>query len=146
MAMITLSAADARRLGVAPAGFAKAQKFNATRTQVDGVWYDSAREARRGAALRVLERAGVIRDLERQIEYPILVAVFAPDGEVIGLAHIASWFADFRYRTAAGVSVVEDTKGTRETKGKGKRGTKTRMYLLKKKAVEAQYGIRIVES
>lgn len=101
----------------------KANKYGAKRTQVDGIWFDSAAEARRWSVLNLEERAGLITSLERQVPYDITI-----NGE-----HIAKWIADFRY-TRDGVTVCEDVKGVR-----------TPVYRLKAKLVQAIHGIRITE-
>jgi hypothetical protein len=93
---------------------------------VAGQVFDSRREAARFRDLQLLERAGQIRALERQPAYPITVA-----GQ-----RIAVYRADFRYVDCqTGEVVTEDTKGVR-----------TQIYRLKKKLVEAQYRIRILET
>lgn len=42
-------------------------KFRAIATTVDGIRFDSLKEARRWGELRLLERAGQIRNLKRQV-------------------------------------------------------------------------------
>lgn len=110
-------------------------KYGNETTVVAGQGFDSRREARRYQDLRLLERAGEITELERQPQFPIKVPVLDPDGSIRRLLVVAIYIADFRYhdRRAQAV-VVEDAKGVR-----------TPVYRLKKKLVEAQYGIRIVE-
>lgn len=93
-------------------------------TAVDGIRFRSAAEARRYQHLRLLERVGEVIDLELQPVYVIRV------NDTI----ICRYYADFRYRNVQGETVVEDVKGMR-----------TALYKLKKKLVEAQYGIRITE-
>lgn len=100
-------------------------KYAAVPTIVDGIRFASQREARRYRELTILARAGVIRDLERQPEYPL----------VVNGVRVARYLADFRYvETSDGRSVVEDVKGVR-----------TPVYTLKKKLVAALYGVAIVE-
>lgn len=99
-------------------------KYGAKRTEVDGILFASQREARRYSELRILERAGEIRDLELQPVYPITA-----NGRTV-----AKYVADFRYQTNGG-TVIEDVKGM-----------KTPVYRLKKKLVEAIHGVRITET
>ena len=99
------------------------RKYGNDPRTVDGIRFDSAREARRWCELQALERAGEIRDLRRQVEYPV---------EVNG-RRICYYVADFVYRTPKGVT-VEDAKGH-----------PTPVYRLKKKLVEALYGFEIRE-
>ncbi|PWC54263.1 hypothetical protein TSA6c_00625 [Azospirillum sp. TSA6c] len=101
----------------------KANKYGAKRTEVDGIVFDSAAEARRWSVLKLEERAGLITGLERQVPYAITI-----NGE-----HIAKWIADFRY-VRDGQTVCEDVKGVR-----------TPVYRLKAKLVQAIHGIRITE-
>lgn len=102
----------------------KASKYGNTKVFVDGHHFDSKAEGARYWDLRLMERAGEISDLELQPPFPLLV-----NGVKVGL-----YRADFRYRNADGDVVVEDVKGM-----------KTAVYRLKKKMVEAQYGIVVEE-
>lgn len=102
---------------------ARGNKFGAKRETVDGLTFDSKAEAARYAELKLEERAGLIAGLRLQVPYEITV-----NGVRIG-----KWIADFEYRRA-GETVTEDVKGVR-----------TPVYRLKKKLVEALYGIRITE-
>lgn len=99
-------------------------KYGARPTVVDGQRFDSAAEARRWSELRLLERAGTIRGLERQPEF-----VCAING-----VRICAYRADFRYFDGQ-KNIVEDVKGVR-----------TPLYRLKKRLVEALHpGVTIVE-
>ena len=75
-------------------------KFFAVKTTVDGVVFDSKTEAARWQQLRLLERAGEVSGLERQVKFAIAV-----NGQ-----HICNYTADFAY-VEAGARVVEDSKG-----------------------------------
>src|SRR5262245_35080016 len=95
-------------------------KYRAVKTTVDGITFDSKREAERYTMLKALERVGEISDLELQPRFPLHVrAVDAPVSLIIG-----EYIADFRYRRAGNVSIVEDAKGF-----------KTPLYRWKKKHV-----------
>ena len=99
-------------------------KYRAVKTEVDGIVFDSKREAARYMQLMLLERAGKISHLELQPVYDCIV-----NGK-----KICSYKADFRYFTKTG-NIVEDVKGV-----------KTPIYRLKKKLVEALYaGVTILE-
>jgi Protein of unknown function (DUF1064) len=105
-------------------------KYGARATVSQGIRFQSKAEARRYDELILLERAGAIRELERQPAYPITV-----EGRDFKRRIVAVYVADFRYRDGpAGILTVEDVKGVR-----------TPVYKLKKKLVEAQYGIEITE-
>jgi hypothetical protein len=104
----------------------KKNKFNAKKTQIDGLVFDSLMESRRYIELKILLKAGKIKNLEMQKRYSLDV-----QGKKIG-----SYLADFVYeRIPEGEVVIEDVKGFR-----------TALYKWKKKHVEAQYGTKIVET
>ena len=108
----------------------RANKYGAVVTVVEGIWFDSAKEARRWQELRLLEQAGEIRGLERQPEYSLDIS-----GGKVGV-----YRGDFRYleRTAEGgwgSVVVEDVKGI-----------KTPVYRLKKRLLKALYAIDVRET
>jgi hypothetical protein len=100
-------------------------KYGAIRTEVDGITFASKAEARRYAELKLMERAGVIRDLVLQPRYELCVT-----GE-----RICWYVADFAYTdNATDAPVVEDVKGV-----------KTSVYRLKKKLMYACKGITVQE-
>lgn len=101
-------------------------KYGAVRTQVDGITFASAMEARRYSELRLLEMSGEIADLEIQPRYPIRV-----NGELI-----CTYVADFRYREG-GRLVVEDVKSP---------ATRTRLFIMKKRLMKAVNGVDVIET
>lgn len=105
-------------------------KFNAKKTTVDGIVFDSKREAARYVELREMERAGAIKGLRRQVKYE-LVHAFDVDGKHY---RAITWIADFVY-VEDGKEVVEDCKGYR-----------TDVYRLKAKLFAHRYGVSIRES
>jgi len=119
--MATLSREDWRAFRQ----FTKPHKFNAKRTEVAGLWFDSKKEAAEYGKLRLLERIGKIQRLELQPVFEL----HAPSGEVLG-----KYKADFRFIDQQGRSRVIDVKGV-----------KTPVYRLKKRMVEAEYGIKVEE-
>ena len=102
----------------------KPSKYKNKRIEVDGVMFDSMAEARRWKQLLLLERAGKITRLERQVKFPI----------VLNDQHMFTWIADFVYYEGL-VKVTEDVKGY-----------KTPVYKMKKKLVECLYGFKILET
>lgn len=108
----------------------RTSKYHARKTTVDGVTFDSRREADRYIELKGMEEDGLIRDLRRQVRYE-LVPAFDVDGR-----HYRPVFyvADFVY-TQDGVEVVEDVKGMR-----------TDVYRLKSKLFSRRYGRNIKET
>lgn len=102
-------------------------KYHNCRTLYEGIWFDSKKEADRYRDLRLMERAGYIRNIELQPRYNLVV-----NGQNCGF-----YKGDFRYEvTETGKSVTEDVKSP---------ATKTPVYRLKKKLVKALYGVEIVE-
>jgi heat shock protein HspQ len=95
-------------------------KYGAKRTFHDGIWFDSKREAMRYAELKLLEKAGKIQNLRRQVSYHLVIET--------------TYVADFVY-IENNQLVVEDSKGHR-----------TREYLQKRKAMRKQHGIEIRET
>lgn len=99
-------------------------KFGAVKTEIDGITFASKAEAKRYGELKLLQRAGLIRDLEVQPKFPL----------IINGVTVATYIADFAY-FEGDARVVEDVKGVR-----------TPVYILKRKLVEALYpGMKIVE-
>lgn len=107
-------------------------KYNSKKTIVDGQTFDSRKEANRYQELLLLERAGAIKNLSRQVKF---VLIPSQRDEVTGkvVERECSYRADFEY-TEDGKTVVEDVKGFR-----------TKEYILKRKMMLWKYGIRIRE-
>ena len=100
-------------------------KYNNTKVRVDGRLFDSKREAERYKELRLLERGGLITDLRLQVPFELIPK---QPGE-----RAVKYVADFVY-TENGRMVVEDVKGYR-----------TDVYRLKRRMMQAKYGITIQE-
>ena len=101
-------------------------KYNNTKIRVDGRLFDSKAEAARWQELQLLERAGEITELERQVEYELIPK---QKGE-----RAVKYIADFRYVDNEGKTVVEDTKGV-----------KTPVWIIKRKLMLRVHGIRVRE-
>ena len=85
------------------------RKYHNTKTVIDGIKFDSKLEAERYAQLKMMERAGVIRDLELQPEYE-LIPSFKKDGKTW---RKTVYKADFRYILAEDdKTIIEDVKGS----------------------------------
>jgi len=91
-------------------------KYNAVRTEVDGILFHSKGEARRYGELKMLERAGEISDLELQPEF-VLLDGFVRDGKRI---QAIKYRADFKY-VEDDIVVIEDFKGKETAEFKIKR-------------------------
>lgn len=101
-------------------------KYNAKKTYVDGIAFDSRKEAKRYQELKLLERGGVISDLDCQVKFELIPK---QEGE-----RPCYYVADFVY-TENGKKVVEDVKGFR-----------TDVYKLKRKLMLERHGIKILET
>ena len=107
-------------------------KFNAHKTEVDGIMFDSKKEAKRYSELKLLEKAGQIHNLELQPKFECIVKE----------KKICTYSAEFSYFDKhqkgvlgqEGTMVVEDVKGFI-----------TPVYRLKKKLVEALFTVKITE-
>ena len=120
--------------------------YNIKTKTSDGIVFDSHKEALRWEKLRLLEKAGEITHLERQVAYELIPAQYETyerfsktgkrlkDGERL-VERKVEYIADFRYNDAkSGELVVEDTKGV-----------KTKDYILKRKLMLLVHGIKIRE-
>lgn len=100
-------------------------KYGAIPKEVDNIKFPSTAEANRYEDLKLLVSGGVIKNLELQPRYPL----------VVNDLKVGEYRADFSYfDNEIGKWVVEDVKGV-----------KTPVYKLKKKLVSALYGIEIKE-
>ena len=98
-------------------------KYGNKKVAIDGIKFDSKREAQRYGALQLMLKAGLISNLRMQVPYQI----------VINGKKCFKYLADFVYDDG-GKEIIEDVKGFR-----------TPLYRLKKKIVEAWFGVVIVE-
>ena len=124
-------------------------KYHSRKVTKDGETYDSIKEYRRYCELLVLQRAGAITELKRQVEFELLPAQFEdiPTGEIyrqgerkgqpkykrVCVEKSVKYVADFVYKEN-GKYIVEDTKGF-----------KTKDYILKRKMMLYFHNIKIKE-
>ena len=104
-------------------------KYGNKKVQFDGLTFDSRKEARRYAELKLLLRAGKITDLELQKEF-ILIPKLTVKGKT---ERAVKYKADFVYKEN-GEMVVEDVKGLR-----------TKEYIIKRKLMLFVHNIAIKE-
>jgi hypothetical protein len=100
---------------------ARANKFGAKKTVVDGVSFDSRAEAKHWSVLRLMERAGQIHTLRRQCKFPLYVGDWL----------IGHYVADFTFHQD-GKLHVQDVKGVT-----------TPLFDWKALHFQAQYGFPI---
>lgn len=122
----------------------KYKKYGNRKTTVDGIEFDSRKEASRYCELKLLQRAGQISNLELQKDFELIPAQYEyferygkrgqrlKDGKKC-VENSVKYKADFVY-TENGKTVVEDTKGM-----------KTKEYIIKRKLMLYIHGIRIKE-
>ena len=115
---------------------------------IGGVTYASMHEYQRGYELKLMERAGAISDLKRQVPYELIPAQREPStrtytkGKKKGqpvpgklIEQDVKYVADYVYTdNRTGKTVVEDTKGVR-----------TKDYIIKRKLMLYVHGIKVQE-
>ena len=103
----------------------KKHKYGASKTEVNGIVFDSKKEANRYKELLLLLKAGAIGILQLQVSYELNE----------GGSHSLKYIADFVYiDSVSGQKIVEDAKGYR-----------TKEYLKKKRLMLKVHGIKINE-
>ena len=119
-------------------------KYQAIKTYVGGIEFDSRKEARRYHELLILERYGLISDLRCQVKYILIPSQYETlerygkngqrlkDGQKL-IEKECAYIADFVYNEN-GKEIVEDTKGF-----------KTKDYIIKRKLMLYVHGIRVKE-
>ena len=125
-------------------------KYGNRKTDIDGIQFDSKKEAQRYCELKLLQRAGKIQDLQLQKEFELIPAQYETfarygkkgqrlqDGRRC-IEKSCTYKADFAYMKD-GKQVVEDVKGYRDPASAG-----YAKFIIKRKLMLHLYGIRIVE-
>lgn len=106
-------------------------KYHSRKVTVDGIEFDSRREANRYAELLLLQRAGEISDLQLQKKYTLIPSQKKPSG---GTERACTYTADFAYKDKTGREIVEDSKGMR-----------TQQYIIRRKLMLYVHGIEVKE-
>lgn len=123
-------------------------KYGNRKAVIDGITFDSKKEAQRYTELKLLEKAGKITGLQLQREIELIPAQREYTNEIYEkgpnkgrckpgklLERKCSYVADFVYWDLENnCMVVEDAKGMR-----------TKEYIIKRKLMLYEYGIRIKE-
>ncbi len=125
---IILNKSLAKKLGIAED---KPSKLKNQKTKIDGLSFDSKKEANRYCELKLLEKIGRIKNLRLQVPFELIPKQLDKGGKVLEKAVI--YKADFVYERD-GKTVVEDVKGF-----------KTKDYIIKRKLMLFRYGIRVME-
>ena len=120
-------------------------KYHARKCVLDGIIFDSRKEAQRYSELLLLQRAKEISCLARQRKYVLIPAQyeyyerFGKRGQELQpgkrlIEKECAYIADFVYVDKDGKLVVEDAKGM-----------KTKDYIIKRKLMLFIHGIRVKE-
>lgn len=113
-------------------------KYKNIKVKYRGITFDSKKEANRYAELIALEKAGVIKDLRRQVKFELIPAqtlpmpVKMPFGYVKRTERSVSYIADFVYVKNSRV-IVEDVKGY-----------STDVFKIKRKLMLERHGIQVI--
>jgi hypothetical protein len=108
----------------------KSSKFGNVKVEIDGYKFDSRKESEFYGSLKIKKQAGLIKDFKMQVPYNI----------VVNNIHIANYFLDFEVENNDGTIEYIDIKGKDK---KTNKFIKTGVFALKKRLVEAIYGIKI---
>lgn len=114
----------------------KKSKYHNAKTIIDGITFDSKKEAAYYNTLKLLKRAGEVTQIDLQPEFPYNMYCTVPginDGNRV-FAKQYKYIADFRVTYKDGRVEIIDVKGV-----------KTSIYRQKKKIVEAIYNVKIIE-
>ncbi len=126
------------------------RKYGNRKVVVDGIEFDSQKEARRYWELKLLQRAGKITDLQLQREFELIPAQYETyprygktgkrlqDGKRC-IEKSCVYKADFCYMQD-GKLIVEDTKGYRDPASAG-----YAKFVIKRKLMLWRHGIKINE-
>lgn len=99
-------------------------KYHNKKVEIDGIVFDSKKEANYYCELKILKMAGKVKDFELQVPFE-LQPKFKYEGKTI---RAIKYVADFVVKYPDGLKVVVDTKGFR-----------TKDYLLKRKMLLYKY-------
>ena len=114
-------------------------KYNSRKIEADGETFDSRKEYFRYKELQLLEKAGKIENLRRQVKYRLLPSQYEEADNLMKRVLIerpVTYVADFVYRVPGEKhDTVEDCKGL-----------KTDVYILKRKLMLYFHGIKIKET
>ena len=130
-------------------------KYGAKKRSVDGIVFDSSKEADRYLDLKMLLKDGVISDLECQKKYELIPSIYEESDEVYKsgprkgqrkrgkiIERGVDYYADFVYKDRSGKTIVEDVKAYDRKRGKY---IETKDFIIKRKLMLWVHGIRIKE-
>ena len=106
-------------------------KYKNVKVVIDGIKFDSKKEARRYEELKLLQLGGKVSNLELQPKFELQMGF--RDINTGKKERAINYIADFQYRDEVGNLIVEDVKGM-----------KTDVYKLKRKMFLAKYQDEII--
>lgn len=109
-------------------------KYHNKKVIYDGITFDSIKEKNRYIELKLLERAGLIKDLKLQYEFELQPAFTINNKKIRKISYIADFYY---FDNELNDYVVEDVKSEITKKDK--------TYCLKKKMFEYRYKMEIQE-
>ena len=110
-------------------------KYKNKKTVIDGITFDSKKEAERYKVLKSMQDDGMIFELECQPKFALIPSQYF---ETIGKRERGvDYVADFRYKDRLGQIIVEDVKSAITAKDKA--------YRIKRKLVKYLHDVEIVE-
>jgi hypothetical protein len=117
-------------------------KYKNKKIEVDGITFDSRKEAKRYQELKLLQDAGMIRDLQMQVKFVLIPAQYSKTEFTKAkkpkcIERECAYIADFVYFNEYGERIVEDVKGYRN-------GGAYNVFKIKRKLM-LLHGIRIKE-
>lgn len=126
------------------------RKYNNRKIIVDGITFDSKKEAVRYKELKTLERAGIIQKLQRQVKYVLIPAQYERTSSVYVkgdnkgkpkkgrlIERECAYYADFVYMQDNN-TIVEDVKGYRN-------GQAYNLFVIKRKLMLYVHGVTVKE-
>ena len=126
------------------------RKYKNKKVVIDGITFDSKKEAGRYKELNTLERAGIIQKLQRQVKYVLIPAQYERTSSVYVkgsnkgkpkkgrlIERECAYYADFVYMQN-GNTIVEDVKGYRD-------GQAYNLFVIKRKLMLYVHGVQVKE-
>lgn len=99
--------------------------------------FDSAKEWRRNQELEIMQRAGEISELNRQVPFVLMSSyTIADETTRQGFRTVREirYIADFTYRLKDGTRIIEDVKGMQ-----------TEVFKIKRKLLERKIALGVIE-
>ena len=108
-------------------------KYRNKKIVYDGITFDSMKESNRYKELKLMERAGNIKELQLQKEFELQPAFSLNNRKIRAIKYVCDFYY---YDNKKKRYVVEDVKSE---------ATKTQVYKIKKKMLQYKYKIEIEE-